>query len=596
MDILDHLLGKRHEIFDARANAYDVFLNGKFIDRVFDVREDPEEVKKSLIDHDGYDPGIKVRRHTYKDYVKGVDTKEGKSPEDKDSEQTKIKKLTEDEDSDYPPAEPEPEAGPEDESEPGEEEPDESIDKEYVGKTEDVHYYMVSDAGEDLESETPGDLKIVDQEGVVKYSAKDQNIEVEDPTDFLIAAIQDLEIDEITRSVFTKYILPKLEEEDQEEDQFEEELEEPLPTEPQEELGGEEGERVPESKQVTGKKKLTEDNEAPYAAIDQVIEDNEGSEYKLKVQIRGSKSKTRHMDVSQDVAKKIAFLLKGGTTREFNNEGKSPEDKDSEQTKIKKLTEVKVSDGENEFEVSLVDDGTMDTVIDINGREFRFDSEFASYWRDEETGELSDEGLEELALDALSTMEPEEYQELLSDKEQGEEEYYTRIDNEEAEMNKELDSMPNESKTNGKKKLPDALKKHMFKKKGEKKEEDRETKESRVIEAKDPKAKVRNRGDVVFDAKSSKVKDDKDHFPINSKAQARNALSRVAQYKSSPDWYKGSLKSLQTAVRRAVKAKYKDIEVSESVEETRKGESPVDEGGITYQDNRGTNLLRKILG
>jgi hypothetical protein len=48
-------------------NAFDVFLNGKKIDRVFYVNigesteEQTESVRRSLISHDGYDPGITVR-------------------------------------------------------------------------------------------------------------------------------------------------------------------------------------------------------------------------------------------------------------------------------------------------------------------------------------------------------------------------------------------------------------------------------------------------------------------------------------------------------------------------------------------------------
>ena len=82
-------------------------------------------------------------------------------------------------------------------------------------------------------------------------------------------------------------------------------------------------------------------------------------------------------------------------------------------------------------------------------------------------------------------------------------------------------------------------------------------------EEKDPKAKVRNRGTVVFPAESGKVKDDKDHFPINSAAQARNALARASQYKKVPKWYNGSLSSLVKAVQRKVKSKYSSIETTE---------------------------------
>jgi len=80
---------------------------------------------------------------------------------------------------------------------------------------------------------------------------------------------------------------------------------------------------------------------------------------------------------------------------------------------------------------------------------------------------------------------------------------------------------------------------------------------------KNPKAKVRNKPNPVFDAKSKSVKDDKDHFPLGSAAQARNALARANQYSSVPKWYKGTLKGLKTAVARAVKKAYPSIEVTE---------------------------------
>lgn len=73
----------------------------------------------------------------------------------------------------------------------------------------------------------------------------------------------------------------------------------------------------------------------------------------------------------------------------------------------------------------------------------------------------------------------------------------------------------------------------------------------------DPKAKVRNRGTVCVPAEQAK--DKKDHFPINNEDQARNALARVHQYSSVPDWYKGSLKGLQDLVSRKVHSKYPSI-------------------------------------
>lgn len=81
---------------------------------------------------------------------------------------------------------------------------------------------------------------------------------------------------------------------------------------------------------------------------------------------------------------------------------------------------------------------------------------------------------------------------------------------------------------------------------------------------KNPSAALRNRGNVVFSAESNAVKDDKDHFPINSLAQARNALARANQYSSSPSWYSGSVDTLVKKVASAVHKKYPSIEVSKA--------------------------------
>lgn len=46
-------------------NAFNVFLNGKKIDTVFyskGIKMDCDEVKKSLVGHDGYDPDIVVKK------------------------------------------------------------------------------------------------------------------------------------------------------------------------------------------------------------------------------------------------------------------------------------------------------------------------------------------------------------------------------------------------------------------------------------------------------------------------------------------------------------------------------------------------------
>ena len=73
------------------------------------------------------------------------------------------------------------------------------------------------------------------------------------------------------------------------------------------------------------------------------------------------------------------------------------------------------------------------------------------------------------------------------------------------------------------------------------------------------KTKAQQRGKCVFQSTNAKVKDNKDHFPINDLGQARNALARVAQYDKSPAWYKGSLIELKNKIKSAVKSAYPSI-------------------------------------
>ena len=96
----------------------------------------------------------------------------------------------------------------------------------------------------------------------------------------------------------------------------------------------------------------------------------------------------------------------------------------------------------------------------------------------------------------------------------------------------------------------------------------KESLNSFLNEKEDPKAKIRNRGDVVLSADSKFVKDHADHFPINSSDQARNAWARVNQYDSSPGWFEGDLDSLKKKVKSAVTRKYPDIKINEKLNET----------------------------
>jgi hypothetical protein len=83
--------------------------------------------------------------------------------------------------------------------------------------------------------------------------------------------------------------------------------------------------------------------------------------------------------------------------------------------------------------------------------------------------------------------------------------------------------------------------------------------------------KQTQRGDAVFQSTHPKVKDNKDHFPINDADQARNALARASQYSSAPPWYSGSLESLVGAVQRAVKSKYPSIKTTPKSKKPGKG-------------------------
>lgn len=118
---------------------------------------------------------------------------------------------------------------------------------------------------------------------------------------------------------------------------------------------------------------------------------------------------------------------------------------------------------------------------------------------------------------------------------------------------------------------------------------------SRVSKKKKKKTpKSQKRGDCVFPHTSKKVKDNKDHFPINSESQARNALSRANQYDKSPPWYDGSLKDLVSAVARKVHSKYPDIEVSEASKKPGKGKGKGKKKKSSMTPNEVSYVIRQI--
>jgi hypothetical protein len=86
--------------------------------------------------------------------------------------------------------------------------------------------------------------------------------------------------------------------------------------------------------------------------------------------------------------------------------------------------------------------------------------------------------------------------------------------------------------------------------------------QGKLEEKLDPEAEIRNRGDVVFDDKSPKVLDQKDHFPDNSVTQARNAIACVNQYSRVPKWYDGTLTELKEKVIKKIHKLYPSIEIA----------------------------------
>jgi hypothetical protein len=110
----------------------------------------------------------------------------------------------------------------------------------------------------------------------------------------------------------------------------------------------------------------------------------------------------------------------------------------------------------------------------------------------------------------------------------------------------------------------------------------------------------RSRGKCVLPYEHSKVTDKKDHFPINSENQARNALARVNQYKKAPKWYEGSLEALVKTVANAVKKAYPDIKVTKAAETPGKGPKeskiPVEEEQMSISERKGLECLNELLG
>jgi hypothetical protein len=52
-------------------------------------------------------------------------------------------------------------------------------------------------------------------------------------------------------------------------------------------------------------------------------------------------------------------------------------------------------------DVQLIDDGSLDTVVSVNGEEIRYDQEFGSQFRDRKTGGITRSGWKKLKEQAI---------------------------------------------------------------------------------------------------------------------------------------------------------------------------------------------------
>ena len=65
---------------------------------------------------------------------------------------------------------------------------------------------------------------------------------------------------------------------------------------------------------------------------------------------------------------------------------------------------MRIYDKSKMFDCFLIDDGTLDTVISVNGTDHRFDCEYASVHRDAD-GSMKEEGFTALCREIISFLD-----------------------------------------------------------------------------------------------------------------------------------------------------------------------------------------------
>lgn len=203
--------------------ANDVAANVHGLD--VEVVEDLEEAKKKKeLKIVGTDKTSKCK--TIKDnrasYRVSKALKDGKVPAYDDNETEAIKKLTEGDDEDIE----EPEIEVPDEAEPEDSKKeliDNDEDKFYFGKQDDTFYYLVT-------NDEGTTFKIVDQSDNEIFTDKDGQFT--GVVDFIVAALQELNVAEIAIDVFNTYILPEITTVEEEQEEAEDDIEDMNEEEP----------------------------------------------------------------------------------------------------------------------------------------------------------------------------------------------------------------------------------------------------------------------------------------------------------------------------------------------------------------------------
>jgi hypothetical protein len=363
------------------------------------------------------------------------------------------------------------------------------FEKLYLGRTEETHFYLVADKSEHGEAE---DLKVVDQEGNLVFSAAENNLEITDVRGFIETAIDETEIAQIERNVVMQYIIPAVEVElaaEEEEDEILEPDEELDKKEPEEEEPKFESKEDKSMKNRTDEGKMgvdyakraktnmkaataamkEKDYEAAanyWTAVADESADAAKALGKMKLEADEKAALDKEKEVSEeqvdetmcpkceckmveDAEKGMCVCPECGGVDESKVDekdapecpkcgnkhypfqkcpkgGEKPEEKKEEKdveegggSKKKKVKENDVDetlvkdDKGNSFSVNLVDENENQVSMQVNNRTFNYKADFAALFGADEFGKITDEGLQDLALETLSHLDEIEYAELV---------------------------------------------------------------------------------------------------------------------------------------------------------------------------------------